>query len=119
MVDTDHIHKEAEMLTVRQHYDLLSEQYMVKCLDEEHVCHNIITRDPPRRQMKHTLYTRHFQNVKPLLANTEKDSFMAIHTAAVAKAKRAMRDNRVLGDYPLLISNEEANLRRPERTTLS
>ena len=52
-------------------------------------------------------------------ADTEKDSLMAIHTAAVAKAKRAMRDNRVLGDHPPPISSKQTNLRRPQRTTLS
>ena len=82
----------------------------VKCMNQEHVCHNITTRDPPPRQMKHTLHTRHFHNVQSLLANTEKDALMAIHTATVAKAKRAMRDNTVLGDYPPPISDEEAIL---------
>ena len=117
MADIDHIHKEAEMLTVRHHSDLLSEQYLVKCLGEEHMCH--ITRDPPPRQIKHTLNTRHLHKVQPLLADTEKDSLMAIHTEAVAKAKRAMKDNRVLDDHPPSISSVETNLRRPQRTTLS
>ena len=111
MADIDHIRKKAKKLTVKQHSDLLSEQYLVKCLDQEHVCHNITTREPPPRQMKHTLHTRHFHNVQPLLADTKKDSLMAIHTAAVAKAKHAMRDNRVLGDHPPPISSEETNLK--------
>ena len=106
MADIDHIRKKAKKLTVIQHSDLLSEQYLVKCQDQEHVCHNIATRDPPPRQMKHTLHTRHFHNVQPLLADTKKDSLMAIHPAAVAKAKHAMRDDRVLGDYSPPISNE-------------
>ena len=44
-----------------------------------------------------------------LLADTEKDSLMAIHTAVVATAKRAMKDNKVLGDHPPPISGEETN----------
>ena len=44
---------------------------------------------------------------------------MTIHTATVGKAKRAMRDNRILGDHPLPISSEESNLKRPQRTMLS
>ena len=44
---------------------------------------------------------------------------MAIHTVAVTKAKRYMKDNKVLGNYPPPISDEEATLRRPQWTTLS
>ena len=39
MADIDHIHKEAELLTVRQHLGLPSEQYLVKCLDQKRMCH--------------------------------------------------------------------------------
>ena len=38
MASIDHIHSEAAMLQVREHSVLLSEQYLVQCLDSEHVC---------------------------------------------------------------------------------
>ena len=60
MSSIDHLHNETEMLTVKQHSDLLSAQYLVQCLDPDHVCHNITTMDVPPRQMKHTLHTRHY-----------------------------------------------------------
>ena len=55
MSSIDHLYNETEMLTVKQHSDLLSAQYLVQCLDPDHVCHNITTMDVPPRQMKHTL----------------------------------------------------------------
>ena len=41
MSSIDHLHCEAQMLKVTEHSDLLSAQYLVKCLDHENVCHNI------------------------------------------------------------------------------
>ena len=51
MSSIDHLHNKTEMLTVKQHSDLLSTQYLVKCLDPGHVCHNITAMDDPPRQM--------------------------------------------------------------------
>ena len=42
------------MLNVREHSELLSAQYLVRCLEPENVCHSITTRDPPKRRMKET-----------------------------------------------------------------
>ena len=58
MSSIDHIHTEAEMLKVREHSELLSAQYVTRCLEPGNVCHPITTRAIPERQMKETLYTR-------------------------------------------------------------
>ena len=63
MSSIDHPHNETEMLTVKQYSNLLSAQYLVQCLDTNHVCHNITTMDDTPRQMKHTLHTRHYPTV--------------------------------------------------------
>ena len=59
MFSIDHLHTEAEMLKVREHSELLSAQYLARCLEPGNVCHPITTRATPERQMKETLYTRH------------------------------------------------------------
>ena len=64
MSSIDHLHCEAQMLKVTEHSDLLSAQYLVKCLDHENVCHNITTLDEPPRMMKHTLYSKHHTTIK-------------------------------------------------------
>ena len=81
MSSIDHLHNETEMLTVKQHSDLLSAQYLVQCLDPDHVCHNITTMDVPLRQMKHTLHTRHYPTVQPLPAATKKETLQAVTRA--------------------------------------
>ena len=106
-------------LKVTEHSDLLSAQYLVKCLDHENVCYNITTLDQPQRMMKHTLYSKHHTTIAPLLADTTKESLKAVHTAAVFKSRRKQTVNRVLRDRPPDISETETSLRRPQRTTLS
>ena len=86
MSSIDLLHNETEMLTVKQHSDLLSAQYLDQCLDPDHVCYNITTIDDPPRQMKHTLHTRNYPTVQPLLAATKKETVQAVHTEAVIRA---------------------------------
>ena len=50
MSSIDHLHTEAEMLKVREHSELLSAQYLARCLEPGNVCHPI-TRATPERQM--------------------------------------------------------------------
>ena len=105
MSSIDHLHSETKMLLVEDHLSLLSAQYLVHCLDTENVCHHITTLDHPLREMKETLFTRHNQNVLPLLANTKKASLQAVHTSFVNTAIDNMTDNRVLKNRPPPISD--------------
>ena len=87
MSSINHLHTEAEMLKVREHSELLSAQYLARCLEPGNVCHPITTRAIPERQMKETLYTRHQNNVEPMMVeNDRKATLQALHTAAVVKA---------------------------------
>ena len=119
MSSIDHLHSETKMLPVEDHLNLFSAQYLVHCLDTENVCHHITTLDHPPREMKETLFTRHNQNVLPLLANTKKASLQAVHTSFVNTAIDNMTDNRVLNYRPPPISNKEIYLTRRQRATLS
>ena len=49
MSSIDHLHAEAEMLKVKEHSDLLSAQYLARCLELENDNHSISTRNPPLR----------------------------------------------------------------------
>ena len=67
MSSIDHLHTEAEMLKIKEHLELLSAQYLARCLKPGNVCHPITTRATPERQMKETLYTRHRNTVEPMM----------------------------------------------------
>ena len=119
MSSIDHLHSETEMLQVEDHFNLLSVQYLVHCLDTENICHHITYMDFPPREMKEKIFTRHYQTVLPLLANNRKNTLQALHTSFVNTAIGTMKDNRVLNILPPSINDEETLLQRRQRTTLS
>ena len=67
MSSVDHLHVEAEMLKVKEHSELLSAQYLTRCLEPGNVCHSITTRETPKRRMKKTLFARHRNTVEPMM----------------------------------------------------
>ena len=81
MSSVDHLHAEANVLEVREHSELLSAQYLARCLEPENVNNSITTRDTPKRRLKETLFTRHRSTVEPMMiAKDRKSTLQAIHT---------------------------------------
>ena len=120
MSSIDHLHMEAEMLKVREHSELLSAQYLARCLEAENVCHSITTRATPTRQMKETLFTRHRNTVEPMMVEKDwKATLQALYTDAVTKAVKSHENNVVLDGRPPPISKSEKDLTRKERSTLA
>ena len=120
MSSVDHLHTEADMLKVREHSELLSAQYLARCLEPGNVCHPITTRAAPERRMKQTLYTKHRNTVEPMMVkNDRKATLQALHTDAVDKAVRSQERNVVLDGRPPPISSSEKELSRRERSTLT
>ena len=111
MSSVNHLHTEANVLKVREHSELLSAQYLARYLEPENVNNSITTRDPPKRRMKETLFTRHCSTVEPMMiAKDRKATLQAIHT--VNQAVTSLRKNVVLDDYPPLINISEKELTR-------
>ena len=120
MSSVDHLHAEANMLKVKEHSELLSTQYLARCLEPENVNFSITTREPPKRMLKETLFTRHRSAVEPLMiANDRKPTLQAIHTMTVNQAVTSLGRNVVLDDRPPAINISEKELTRKERTTLA
>ena len=84
MSSIDHLHVEAEILNEKEHSELLSAQYLVRCLEPENIGYSITTRDTPKRRMWEMLFTRHRNTVEPMiLADVRKATLQAIHTDVV------------------------------------
>ena len=45
MASIDHLHQESLTLRVKDHSNIISSQYLVNCLEEDHVSHGIIIQD--------------------------------------------------------------------------
>ena len=108
------------MLKVREHSELLSAQYLARCLESGNVCHSITTKATPERQMKETLYTRHRKHYRAKDGqNDRKATLQVLHTDAVDKAVKSHERNVVLDGWPPPISSPEKGLTRKERSTLA
>ena len=111
MSNVDHLHTDAEMLKIKEHSELLSAQYLARCLEPGNVCHPITTRATPERQMKETLYTRHRNTVEPMMVKNDRKA--TLHTAAVVKAVQCHERNVVLdGRSPPIINSEKELTRK-------
>ena len=106
-------------LKVKNHSDMLSVQYLVNCLEEDHVCHGITTQEPRPRPIKKTLHSRHHSTVLPRLGASRKESLRILHTHAVDSATKLLGNNRVLKERPPPIADEEQRLTRRQGCTLS
>ena len=101
MSSVNHLHVEANMLKVKEHSELLSVQYLARCLEPESVNFSITTREPHKRMMKDTLFTRHCSAVEPLMiAKDRKTTLQAIHTMAVNQAVTSLGRNVVFDNRP-------------------
>ena len=68
MPSIDHLHTESEMLKVREHSELLSAQYLVRCMERRHY------------------NTRHRNTVEPMMVEKDgKATLQALHIDAVNK----------------------------------
>ena len=83
------------------------------------LCHHITKMNRPPMDMKETIFTRHYQVLLPMLANSRKDTLQALHTSFVNTAIDNMKENRVLNNQPPPINDEETLLSRRQGTTLS
>ena len=124
MSSIDHLHMEAEILTVEEHLDMLCTQFLASSLQPGHPSFPIVTADSSPRNMKQTLQRRYAAQVESFKGEdgTIGDADTArktIHRLAVERSIRARGNNRVLGTPPSPIDPEEETLNRKTRRTLS
>ena len=106
----DHLHQEFLTLRVKDHSYIISAQYLVNCLEEDHVCHGITTQEP--RPMKETLHSRHHSTVPPRLGSIRMESHQNLHTRSVDSAIKLQRNNKSTEEASTPISDEEQRLNR-------
>ena len=119
MASIDHLHQESLTLRVKDHSDMLSAQYLVNCLEEDHVSHGITIQEPRPRPMKETLHSRHLSTVLPRLGSNRMESLQKSAHTCGRLSYSTQGNNRVLKKRPPPISDEEQRLNRRQRCTLS
>ena len=98
---------------------MLSAQYLMNCLEEDHFCHGITTQEPRPRTMKDNLHSRHHSTVLPMLGASGKENLQNLHTHAVESDIQLLDNNIVLKERPPPIADEKQRLNnRRKRCTL-
>lgn len=125
MASQSHIHEETSVIPVKQHNELLSKQYLLRCHLKDHPCHAIVNETLSPRSIKKSLvkvFTNDIAHKLPpdgLDEESYKKGIKELHTEAVHKAVSGYPVNMVLNSRPPRIHSSELHLPRSTRTTLS
>ena len=122
MAHQDHLHQETQVLPVKEHTKMTSEQFLLNCHLPNHPGNKQISRPLPARRMKPTIQNyRH--TVQDLLPVTDKKDLKkkqkTIHTKHVSNTINNYIPNKVLDQQPPKIDQKEKSLSRNSRSLLS
>lgn len=124
MSAVDHLHQETEVIPVKQHNDLLTDQFYATCREPSHPCHELTTLNQPPRHMKETIKTysgNRVQAAADSLPPTHDATSISknLHTSTVSRTIASYSNNRVLATPPPPIASSEKSLPRKTRTRLA
>ena len=119
MASIDHLHQESLTLRVKDHSDMLSAQYLVNSLEEDHVSHGITIQEPRPRPMKETLHSRHLSTVLPRLDSNRMESLQNLHTTCGRFSYSTPRKQQSTEEASTPNIDEEQRPNRRQRCTLS
>ena len=129
MAHEDHLHTETKILKVQEHTEMLAAQYLAKCYDPQHACHDL-SLAPDLAQFPRdkfcSITRKHREWVEAVMVWDPggripdcRLAVKAIHTQAVSKSVNERGSNRVLGEKPPPVSSREKRFPRKIRCTLS
>ena len=125
MADVAELHQEVRKLPVRQHNELISQQFAIACHLPQHPCHQLYHRPPDDRpERRRSLIGRFRPNMQQYLAdeplsNTSyKSAISSIHQDAVRSAIESS-SSKLLNGRPPLNATAEQTLPRKTRTVLA
>ena len=125
MSSIDHLHAETEVMPVREHCEMLSQQFLLATTKPDHPNHSDIHAPPPPRLMRETLQTKFSQDIKHLIPESGSDSLSyknglkTLHTTNVQATILKQQNNPVLQHPAPKIDKSERTLPRKTRVTLA
>ena len=125
MADVTELHKEARVLPVRQHNELIFQQFAIACHLPQHPCHQLCHRPPDDRpERRRSLISRLKSNIQQYLAeeplsNTSyKSAISSIHQDVV-RIVIERSSSKLFNGRPPTIATAEQTLPRKTRTILA
>ena len=125
MASQSHLHNESKMLSVQEHLNMLSAQFLASALRVDHPAHEPVSRPAQRRDKKKSLQSRFLNHVAPHLINGSlpRGAFpatkSAIHTDFVSQSIASHGNHPLLNVPAPAIHSSESRLPRSHRSTLS
>jgi hypothetical protein len=128
MADVNHLLAETEHLSVKDHFGLISKQFLASTYREDHASHSVIklptgTR-PGRKNKVQNLQSRYDDDVRPFLVDgvlpkaSYKRTIKKINIDVVTECKKKLV-NTVLGTAPPDIDSSEKSFPCVTRSTLN
>ena len=125
MADVAELHQEVRELPVRQHNELISQQFAIVCYLPQHPCHQLCHRPPDDRpERRRSLIGRFKPNIQqylteePLSNTSYKLAISSIHQDVVRTAIESS-SSKLLNGRPPSIATAEQTLPRKTRTILA
>ena len=124
MADVAKLHQEARELPVRQHNELISQQFVIAC-HLPHLCHQLCHRSPDDRpERRRSLIGRFKPNIRQYLAeeplsNTSYKSAISGIQHDVVRTAIESSSSKLLNGRPPPIATAEETLPRKTRTILA
>ena len=125
MANVAELHQEALELPVRQHNELISQQFAMACNLPQHPCHQLCQRPPDDRpERRRSRVGRLRPNIQqylaeePLSNSSYKSAISSIHQHAVRTAIESS-SSKLLNGRPPPIATAEQTLPRKTRTILA
>ena len=125
MADVAELHQEARELPVRQHNELISQQFAMACHLPQHPCHQLCHRPPDDRPERRRSLIGRFRPIiqqylaeEPLSSTSYKTAISCIHQDAVRTAIES-NSSKLLNGRPSPIATAEQTLPRMTRTILA
>ncbi len=125
MTQVSHLHQETNLLPVKEHNDMLTDQYLLSMHRPIHPNHHLLHKPPMPRKMRKTIID-HLPHVEPYLRDgppveqNYKKRLKKIHDNAHRDCRNKYPVNKVLNTRPPAINiQEEKTLSRQTRSTLA
>jgi hypothetical protein len=108
MTSIAHLHQETKVLPVKEHLQMLCDQFLANTLTRDHPSHEVVLQPQGPRKMKLTLYSKciyrisHHLNDDGIILQINYNKIISvIHTESVSSVISSLPHNKVLGSRPL------------------
>ena len=126
MTPIDHLHAECEVMLVKAHCEMISNQFLLATQKVDHPNQIDLQAHPPIRLMKKTLrscFAKDIQHLVPAEGITTKQQYKqglkTIHTEDVRKTIAMQEPNKILGKPAPAVAKSEKCLNTRARTILT